>query len=269
MTTSATWTVGEAEIVRIVDLELDLPAGRLVPDWCVPAFANGKGEVGLAFSAFAIRSGGRRMVVDPWLANDGPRDRAGAAGVAQRLLDELARAGFAPESVDVVVNTHLDGIGWNTRPGADAEGWVPTFPNARYRWSAVQLDRHRADDRLAPLLSAGVVDAVEPGDQLGDAVWVEDAPGHEPGHLCVRIDSGGETAAIPGHLFLSPLQVADPAIPFDEDPVTAATTRTDLLTDLAERQGLLLSPLLGGPGGGVVRQTGAGWWLDVGAGSLA
>ncbi len=257
-----TWTVGDVKVVRVVDLEVDLPAGRPVPDWCVPAFANGRGEVGLAFSAFGILAAGRRIVVDPWLANDGPRGRKGAAGVAERLLHALAEAGFAAEEVDVVVNTHLDGIGWNTRP-APSGAWVPSFPAARYRWSAVQLDRHGADDRLGPLLAANVIDAVAPGDHLTSEVSLEDAPGHEGGHLAVRIESRGETAVIPGHLFLSPLQVADPSIPFDEDPVTAAETRTRLLNDLADRQGLLLSPLLGGPGGGVVHRAGAGWCLDA------
>jgi glyoxylase-like metal-dependent hydrolase (beta-lactamase superfamily II) len=261
------WMVGEARVVRIVDLELDLPAGRPVPDWCVPAFADARGDVRLAFSAFAIASAGTRIVVDPWLANDGPRDRPGAADVAQRLLGALADAGFAPEEVDAVVNTHLDGIGWNTRPSAADDAWVPSFPNARYHWSAVQVEHHRADERLRPLFVAGLVDPIEPGDRLTDAVTVEDAPGHEAGHLAVRIQSDGATAVIPGHLFLSPLQVADPGIPNDLDPATAAATRVDLLTELATREGLLLSPLLGGPGGGVVRRSGTGWRLDVSAGS--
>jgi glyoxylase-like metal-dependent hydrolase (beta-lactamase superfamily II) len=118
-------------------------------------------------------------------------------------------------------------------------------------------------------VTAGLIDGIAPGDQLTDEVCVEDAPGHDEGHLSVRIDDGGETAVIPGHLFLSPLQVADPSIPFDADPTTAASTRTELLTDLAAREGRLLSPLLGGPGGGVVRRAGAGWCLEVGAEAMA
>jgi glyoxylase-like metal-dependent hydrolase (beta-lactamase superfamily II) len=260
-----TWTVGNVKVVRIVDLEVDLPAAQPVPDWCVPAFANGRGDVGIAFSTFAISSAGQRIVVDPWLANDGPRDRADASVVAERLLGALAAAGFPAEAVDVVVNTHLDGVGWNTRPAADGDAWIPSFPQARYLWSDLQLERHLADDRLAPLVDAGLIDAIAPGDRITDEVGVEDAPGHDEGHLTVRIDSGGETAAIPGHLFLSPLQLVDPSIAFDVDPASAAATRTKLLTDLAERQGLLLSPLLGGPGGGFVRRAGAGWSLEVSA----
>ena len=39
---------------------------------------------------------------------------------------------WTPESVDIVVNTHVhtDHVGWNTKREGDS--WVPTFPNARY-----------------------------------------------------------------------------------------------------------------------------------------
>ena len=48
------------------------------------------------------------------------------------LLHRLTAARFAPETVDLVINTHLhvDHIGWNTHL-VDSR-WTPTFPNARY-----------------------------------------------------------------------------------------------------------------------------------------
>ena len=51
------------------------------------------------------------------------------------FLEEIAAAGFARESVDYVVCTHLhpDHVGWNTML-IDGE-WQPTFPNARYLFS--------------------------------------------------------------------------------------------------------------------------------------
>jgi len=70
-----------------------------------------------------------------------------------------------------------------------------------------------------------------------------------------------QVACITGHLFISPLQIADPSLGFDEDPVAAEQTRRRLLTDLTACDGLLLSPLLGGPGGGRVRADGEGWRL--------
>ena len=69
---------GGLKVVRIVDLELDLPAAQPVPDWCVPAFANGRGDVGIASAPLRSRRPASGFVVDPWLANDGPRDRVDA-----------------------------------------------------------------------------------------------------------------------------------------------------------------------------------------------
>lgn len=258
----ARWTVGTIEIARVVDLELALPSEHPVPAWCVPHFSPGGCDVGLAFSAFAIRAGRTRLVVDPWLANDGPRDRPDAAATADRLVGELGDIGLPAGAVDIVVNTHLDGIGWNTRPDAAGE-WEPTFPAARYVWSQAQLDRHAGDGRLAPLVAAGVLDGVHPPVELAPGVTLEDAPGHEAGHMVVWVRNGGQVACIAGHLFISPLQVSDPSISLDEDPVTAARTRTDLLRTLAASGGLLLGPLLGGPGGGRVRADGRSWRLEA------
>ena len=56
------------------------------------------------------------------------------------LLSELARVGVQPEDVDYVMCTHLhmDHIGWNTRL-VDGH-WIPTFPNAKYLISRIELE---------------------------------------------------------------------------------------------------------------------------------
>lgn len=47
-------------------------------------------------------------------------------------MENLAKAGFTPEDIDIVFCTHLhiDHVGWNTHKVDDK--WVPAFPNARY-----------------------------------------------------------------------------------------------------------------------------------------
>lgn len=256
------WQVGEVEIVRITDDDFVLPGDRPVPSWAVPDFATAAGEVGIAFSAIAVADGGRRIVIDPWLANDGLRSGplADADRHVEGLLDRLAGVGFPAGSVDTVVNTHWDGDGWNTRPGGApaGNGWVPTFPNARYLWSPAELARFRsgshesAPEAMAVLDVAGVLEPVDPGTEISEHVRVLDAPGHREGHLAVRVESGGELCVVPGHLVLSPLQVGDPAIASDEDPQAATASRRGLLDELADRHGLLLTTLMGGPGGGFV-----------------
>jgi len=254
------WQVGTTLITRVVDLDFPLPSKDPVPEWCVPDFAPTSAEVSLAFSAFLVTGAGPPLVIDPWLANDGPRHGDDADATARRLLGLLEGAGALAEEVRLVVNTHLDGIGWNTRPGPE-DAWVAAFPNARYAWPAANLAFHGEDDRLAPLQEARVVDPVALPIELAPGVTLDDGPGHEPGHGVVWVRSMDQVACITGHLFISPLQIADPSLGFDEDPVAAEQTRRRLLTDLTACDGLLLSPLLGGPGGGRVRADGEAWRL--------
>lgn len=266
------WQVGEIEIVRVEDASFALPTEHPVPDWMIPAFAPSHTEIGLAFSAITIRTGDVRIVVDPWLADDGPRERPDAAAHVQGLLSALADAGFPATEVDVVVNSHIDGIGWNTCPDGHG-GWQPTFPNARYLYPVAELDAVAAGENvfggehLHVLLDAGVVDPVPTGSgpvPVAPGVTLVDAPGHNAGHVAVRVESGGDVAVIPGHLVLSPFQIDDPSFNAGEVDVTvAARTRRSLLSELAERRGLLVATLLGGPGGGRVEATGSGFRLIV------
>ena len=117
------------------------------------------------------------------------------------FLEHIAEAGFPRESVDFVVCTHLhpDHVGWNTMLVDDR--WVPTFPNARYIFSARDwewLDKapvttlgDYAGDSVRPVIAAGLADLVAPDYRFTDEVWLESTPGHSPGHVSVRIASAG------------------------------------------------------------------------------
>ena len=113
---------------------------------------------------------------------------------------------------------------------------------------------------LSPLFDAGLVDAVDPPFPVADGVSLVDRPGENFGHVAVQLDSRTELAMIPGHLFLSVLGVSDPA-PGDEEREDAVVSRAEVLAELADRQGLLLSPLFGGAGGGRVERVADGYRL--------
>ena len=250
------WTVGEVEVVRIEDEDFDLPSDEAVPPWAVDAgMAPDTGSTSLAFTAYGIRSGDTRIVVDPWIANDFPRSLPDADERSTRLLDELAAEGFPSTEVDVVVLTHVDGRGWLTRPDGSR-----TFTSARHliaRDEDAAVRRHDPpfdDDPVADLLDAIAAEVVDPPVVVTDEVALVPAPGHNHGHLAVRIESGGELALMPGHLLLNVFEVADPARPqFDSFPPELEPTRRALLDELADRDGLLLLPLVGGPSGGTGR----------------
>jgi glyoxylase-like metal-dependent hydrolase (beta-lactamase superfamily II) len=259
------WRVGRSVITRVPDenFELVVPQDeatttvlRTQASWLSPHFLTAAGELRIGTSALAIDTPGARVVVDPWLASDDPDRKTPAARARiERLLASLTDAGFAPESVDVVVNSHIDGVGANTRPVGDAE--VPAFPNARYvipseEIAALRAGRLPGAEPLEVLRAEGLVD--EPDARVAGDVHVEPGPGHSPGHHVVRLDSDGGGAVIVGHLFLHPAQVFGPeARPgLDENISLAAETRRALLARAAEEQTLVIGPLWASPGAGMI-----------------
>ncbi len=106
-----------------------------------------------------------------------------------------------------------------------------------------------------------MIEPVDPPIEVTPGVTLEEEAGHRPGHLVVRLRSGDAEALLPGHLFISPLQVSDPSIALDEDAAASTAIRRRLLGELAQRGGLLIPPLLGGAGGGLVEPDGDTWRL--------
>jgi len=87
------------------------------------------------------------------------------------FLADLEQAGFAPESIDTVLCTHLhvDHVGWNTR-WVDGR-WLPTFVNARYLFGRVEYE-HWSLAREASNQQA-MADSVQPVIDAGLVQWVE------------------------------------------------------------------------------------------------
>ncbi|MDP9349890.1 MAG: MBL fold metallo-hydrolase, partial [Gemmatimonadota bacterium] len=102
------------------------------------------------------------------------------SGSADRLQEAVRRAGFSPDEVTVVVNTHLhfDHAGGNTY--RDAEGQVRlSFPNARYHVQRVEWEwAHRTNERTA---ASYLPDNYEPVERAGRFDFVEGAVEIVPG----------------------------------------------------------------------------------------
>jgi len=134
----------------------------------------------------------------------------------QSWLERLAAAGLGPEQIDYVFCTHLhsDHCGWNTQ---QRDGrWVPTFPNAKYVFSRLEVEATaRAGgaafkESVLPVLEAGLAQLVELDFALDDEVWLEPATGHTEGHVTVHLKSSGRHAAMCGDLMHSPVQCREP-----------------------------------------------------------
>ena len=294
------WQIGDVKITQVVEAGpsptstkflFSNPPADLVQQhgWLLPHFATADGKLLMSVHAFVIESAGRTIVVDTCVGNDKPRSNPGWNRLTTRFLDDLAAAGFAPERIDTVLCTHLhvDHVGWNTRwqPGSDGNGrWVPTFPNARYlfartEWAhwAAEADARRAaqpgagpeddvfGDSVQPILDAGLADLVAMDHRLTDEVWLEPTPGHTPGHVSVRIRSGGAQAVITGDLMHHPIQCSEPdrLVKFDTDAMQARTTRRRFLACCAADRSLVLGTHFAHPTAGHVVPDGAAWRFAV------
>jgi len=262
-----TWAWGAVEITRVADPEFELvlpqdpeTAQALASTpWLAPRFVTADQSLRIGSSAIVVRTPSAVVVVDPWLAFDDP------ARLAPRLA-ALRAAGVDPAEVDIVVNTHIDGLGANVAADGSA-----AFPRARYLVPEAELEDLRSgvhgDARALPLLGLleqGQVEAVTGNEHIAPGVRLEDAPGHNRGMVTVWVTSGGQEAVIVGHLFLHPAQIAAPETANgDLDPVALAATRRRVLERCAGDDVLLIGPLFAAPGGGWVRRHGSTWRLDA------
>src|SRR5207244_293366 len=138
-------------------------------------------------TCYLVRSEARTVLVDTGVGPPGLWDwepeREGG------LLPALEEQGVPPADVDVVLLTHVhvDHVGWNTDAGGE-----PVFPHARYLLHAEALAaaRARVDRAHIPRCITGIeerLDTVIGGAELAPGVTVVELPGHDPGHVGVRI----------------------------------------------------------------------------------
>ena len=278
------WRIGDVAVTKVAEmadfvsppqfaLPTDEAAVRAIP-WLQPHFATPEGNLRMSIHALVIETKGRRIVVDTCVGNDKDRNVEAWNRLSGPFLSDLAEAGFPPESIDYVLCTHLhvDHVGWNTRL-VDGK-WVATFPNARYlfaekeweHWSR-QEPEHWGDvmgDSVRPIVDAGLADLVGETHRITDEVWLEPTPGHTPGHVSVRISSGGEDAIITGDMMHHPIQVGVPDLSsnFCTDPEAARVTRKAFLERYTDRPVLVLGTHFATPTGGHIRRDGKTFRFD-------
>jgi len=120
------WRIGEVTITKIVELEV---TGAAVSSCrrrhprrycriacaCQPDFAMSVAASRMSIHALVVETPSRRIIVDTCLGmTKGPADRP--EHLQTSFLADLAAAGYARETIDTVICTHLhvDHVGWNT-----------------------------------------------------------------------------------------------------------------------------------------------------------
>ncbi|MEV5596503.1 MBL fold metallo-hydrolase [Streptomyces sp. NPDC052496] len=236
--------------------------------WISPDFMDARTRVvRSAVQTWLLRSEGKNILVDTGVGNHKERPYAPVwSRLDTGFLAGLARAGVAPEDVDVVINTHLhvDHVGWNTY--LDGRNWVPTFPNATYLipkddftfWNP--LNHHRPllgrgnqnvfEDSVAPVHEAGLTLLWEGSHRIDANLRLDAAPGHTPGSCVLTLASGTDRAVFVGDLLHTPLQILEPDANscFCEDPAGARATRRKVLGRAADTNALVIPAHLGGHG---------------------
>jgi len=240
--------------------------------WLGPHFLDAKGRFLQSIHSFVVQAPGLTLLVDTCVGND--KDRGGRQPfhmMHTAFLEDLAAAGFPPESIDVVLCTHLhvDHVGWNTR--LDGGRWVPTFPRARYLFARREWEHWSAEDdpdtarimadSVKPVLDAGLADLVAMNHQISGDIWLEPTPGHTPGHASVRLLSGDGAAVITGDLMHHPIQVAEPdwGSHFDSDLGEARKTRRAFCARYADTGALVLGTHFHHPTAGRIIRHGETW----------
>jgi glyoxylase-like metal-dependent hydrolase (beta-lactamase superfamily II) len=258
------WTIGKVKITKIVELETIGSTRFILPlasneeirklPWLIPHFATEEGRLKMSIHSLVLETPTRRIVVDTGLGND--KEGRGVPTWNNRkgpFLETMSEAGFAPDSIDTVLCTHLhvDHVGWNTKL-VDGQ-WSPTFANARYVFGRTEYEHWRDhsgapdsaavfSDSVKPIVDAGKAELIASDHRLTEEITLIPTPGHSPGHMSVHIKSGGEEGLLTGDVAHHPCQMAhlDWSSTADSDPLQSAATRRELFSRFAETATLVI-----------------------------
>ena len=246
------WQIGDVKITRVVEIESLGGSRFILPDatrdaclpygWMQPHFMDEQGNLLMSVHALVVDTGEHRILVDTCIGNDKERNVPNWSHLQTHFLHDLEAAGYAPDTIDTVLCTHLhvDHVGWNTML-VDGQ-WVPTFPNARYLFARTEWEHWDANDdetvygpvladSVRPVVEAGLVDLVYMDHRVCPEVCLEPTPGHTPGHVSVHIRSGDAEALITGDCIHHPVQMTRPdwCSSADVDQAQGLQTRETLL----------------------------------------
>lgn len=203
----------------------------------------------IPFTPLVVESGSQRVLFDAGNGEFG-------APTSGRLLDNLARAGIAPQSISAVVISHFHGDHIN---GLRNKAGALVFPNAKILAPAPEWNWWMDDSRMAaapdpmkgafaatrrvfgPIASSVV--RFEPGADILPGIRSMPAYGHTPGHTVFTFEGGGrrmmywaDTTNVAALFVRNP----DWAVMFDMDPEAARQTRRRI-ADLVIREDSLLA----------------------------
>lgn len=174
------------------------------------------------------------------------------------LEEAMAEAGIDPSSIATVAVTHAHGDHIN---GVLTPDGRELFANlGRILIAEDAMARFRAEpqlERFRPLLAP-----VRSGDHLADRLQAVALPGHAPGHMGYRLDTGDDRILFCGDVIHVPAaQFARPELTwgYDDSQPVARATRLKLFQDAAKAGTWLAGAHMGRPGIGRIVERDRGY----------
>lgn len=249
----ASLTLGDFEIARIQAGTYWWDGGAIfgvVPKtlWNRKIAADDLNRIPLAFNCYLIRTGAHTVLIETGGGDKmepRARERMNLPPEADSLPAIVARHGFDPESIDIVINSHLhwDHCGGNTILTNGRA--VPAFPRARYfasrdEWNHAHERLLRdsvsyIDSNYDPLVETGQMVLVDGNCEVVPGVRMFRAPGHNRDMMVITAESGGQTFCflsdlVPTAAHLQPTWVAS----FDLYPLETIENKFRWLRAAAE-----------------------------------
>ncbi|HUB80420.1 MAG TPA: MBL fold metallo-hydrolase [Bryobacteraceae bacterium] len=210
--------------------------------------ADDLNRIAVAFNCYLVRTGEHNILIETGLGDKRDaraREFMNVPAATENLPEVLAHRGIDPDSIDIVVNSHLhwDHVGGNTI--LDGDRARPAFPRARYVASRGEWDhaheRHPRDSvayldaNYDPLVESGHMTLVDGDYEIAPGVWMRRAPGHNRDMTIVTAESGGKTFCffsdlVPTAAHVQPTWVAA----VDLDPITTIDNKMRWLAAAAE-----------------------------------
>ena len=254
---SHTAQVGDFELILVRDSVYWWDGGVIfgvVPKtlWSRKTAADELNRVPLGFNCYVIRTGDHTILIDTGAGDKMDargRERAKLPPVPEPLPEVIARHGIDPESIDIVINSHLHWDHCSGNTVLTPAGAVPAFPRAHYfasrgEWEHAH-ERHVRDSvayidaNYDPLIASRRMTLVEDGHEVVPGVTMRRAPGHNRDMMVITAESRGQTFCfltdmVPFAAHLQPTWV--PAL--DLYPLQSIETRMHWLTRAVEEDWL-------------------------------
>ena len=203
---------GNYRVEIIPDTEFRLDGGAMfgvVPRtlWskvCPPDELN---RIRMNMNCVFIETAEERILIETGIGEKWSAKHIEMFGITRRrpLAESLrAVAGVEPDSISIVINTHLhfDHAGGNTELNEAGEA-VPAFRNARYFVSKSEVEHAEAPserDRASylsenwrPLIASGQLELKEANYEVAPGLSMETYAGHNRSMQCWRLNEAGQT----------------------------------------------------------------------------